>query len=108
MKAHLGASPYAMWTFRTGDLRDFTMEWTAGWTEAPVAVVDSVRDTQAYTIGQRDWCTATVRWILGGHILVLTPSISVASAWCSWETRVLLTAEDEPGSWSCAASPQEA
>ncbi|GAA3299100.1 hypothetical protein GCM10020295_36420 [Streptomyces cinereospinus] len=94
MQAHLGRSPYEMSTFRTGDLQRLAQEWLAGWTEPPVAVLDSVRDIQTYKVAENEWCTATVRWILGGLALVLTPSFAVASAWSSWETRVLFTPQD--------------
>ncbi|UIX32041.1 hypothetical protein [Streptomyces sp. GQFP] len=94
MQAHLGRSPCEMSTFRTGDLQRLAQEWLAGWTEPSVAVLDSVRDIQTYKFAENEWCTATVRWILGGPALVLTPSFAVASAWSSWETRVLFTPQD--------------
>ncbi|MFC4464650.1 hypothetical protein ACFPH6_08785 [Streptomyces xiangluensis] len=60
------------------------------WMEPPVAVLDSIKDVNAYKIGEHEWCTATVRWILGGRAL-LQGGTYLVTAGCSWETRVLFS-----------------
>lgn len=60
------------------------------WMEPPVAVLDSIKDVDGYKIGEQEWCTATVRWILGGRAL-LQGGTYLVTAGCSWEARVLFS-----------------
>ncbi|WP_432177018.1 PIN domain-containing protein [Streptomyces sp. Tue6028] len=58
---------------------------------ATTAVFDEVDSMQTYRIGDQEWCTAVVRWNLGGS--VITDTSASGSAWggCSWTTSVLFT-----------------
>lgn len=47
-----------------------------------------VRDIEAYKIGEHEWCTTTVRWLVGGQ--TVTPG-GFRAVGAAWETRVLLT-----------------
>ncbi|MGM9337556.1 PIN domain-containing protein [Streptomyces murinus] len=60
------------------------------WMEQPAAVLDSIKDVDAYKIGDHEWCTASVRWILAGRAL-LQGGTHLVTAGCSWETRVLFS-----------------
>lgn len=60
------------------------------WMEPPLAVLDSIKDLDAYKIGEHEWCTATVRWNLGGRAL-LQGGTYLVTAGCSWESRVLFS-----------------
>ncbi|MGW2100391.1 PIN domain-containing protein [Streptomyces olivaceoviridis] len=76
-------------TIATGTLgRETELGQATVWMETPTAVLDSVKDVDAYKIGEQEWCTATVRWILGGRAL-LQGGTYLVTAGCSWETRVL-------------------
>ncbi|MFE1882047.1 hypothetical protein [Streptomyces diastatochromogenes] len=61
-----------------------------GWMATPTALFDSVRNVEAYRIGEHVWCTATARWLLGGLALLHNPS-GAAAVGCAWETRVLVS-----------------
>ncbi|MEU9575103.1 PIN domain-containing protein [Streptomyces massasporeus] len=67
------------------------------WTEPPAVVPASVQDINAYKIGEHEWCTATVRWNLGGRAL-LQGGAYLVTAGCSWKARVLfsLSAGSDP------------
>ncbi|WP_406730669.1 PIN domain-containing protein [Streptomyces sp. NBC_01794] len=54
----------------------------------------SVSDAAMYRIGDREWCTATVEWLVGG--LAVVENLSRASATgFSWTTVVLFTPDPE-------------
>ncbi|RPE39004.1 PIN domain-containing protein [Streptomyces sp. Ag109_O5-1] len=61
-----------------------------GWQTHQVAL-GGVNNIQTYHIGDHAWCTAIVRWNLGGA--VLTSARPELTAWgaCSWTTSVLFT-----------------
>ncbi|WP_329228905.1 PIN domain-containing protein [Streptomyces canus] len=61
-----------------------------GWLRTPTTLFDSVRDVEAYSIGDHVWCTATARWLLGGPALLRAQHDGVAVG-CAWETRVLVS-----------------
>ncbi|MFD5015381.1 PIN domain-containing protein [Streptomyces chartreusis] len=57
------------------------------------AVFDAVESMQSYRIGDEEWCTAVVRWTLGG-VVVTEAQPGAAWAGCSWTTAVLFTLDD--------------
>ncbi|MGW2463920.1 PIN domain-containing protein [Streptomyces sp. NPDC001761] len=78
-------------TIATGALgRETELGQVTVWMETPVAVLDSVKDVDAYKIGEHEWCTATVRWVLGGRAL-LHGGTYLVTAGCAWESRVLFS-----------------
>lgn len=78
-------------TIASGTLgRETELGQVTVWMEPPAAVLDSIKDVSAYKIGEHAWCTATVRWILGGRAL-LQGGTYLVTAGCSWETRVLFS-----------------
>ncbi|MDH6189140.1 hypothetical protein M2168_002172 [Streptomyces sp. CZ24] len=58
------------------------------WLPAPQVVFNSVRDIRAFGIGDHVWCTARVRWIVGGYAFDEIRN-TVTPAACAWETLVL-------------------
>jgi hypothetical protein len=57
----------------------------------------SVRDVRTYRIGEHEWCTAVVRWDLGGTAVVNSPTARIAPAGCSWTTSVIFRPDpDDP------------
>ncbi|AEM80999.1 hypothetical protein Strvi_1246 [Streptomyces violaceusniger Tu 4113] len=63
---------------------------------SPVSVLGSFRDVDAYRMGEHEWCTATVRWVIYGTATIIAP-IGLAPAGCAWETRVLFNpSSDDP------------
>lgn len=78
-------------TIASGTLgRETELGQVETWMEPPAAVLDSIKDVSAYKIGEHEWCTATVRWALGGRALLQSRAYFV-TAGCSWEARVLFT-----------------
>jgi hypothetical protein len=55
----------------------------------------SVRDVRTYRIGEHEWCTAVVRWDLGGTAVVTSPTARIAPAGCSWTTSVIFRPDPE-------------
>ncbi|GAA3144670.1 hypothetical protein GCM10010449_74970 [Streptomyces rectiviolaceus] len=49
----------------------------------------SIGEIDAYRIGEHEWCTATVRWLLAG-IGLTEAGTHLVSAGCGWESRVLI------------------
>lgn len=62
-----------------------------GWTTTKAAL-SAVDNMQAYRIGDQTWCTATVRWHLGGIVIDRARLSDAIVAACSWTTTVLFTA----------------
>ncbi|MGC0334880.1 hypothetical protein RKD23_007957 [Streptomyces sp. SAI-170] len=57
----------------------------------------SVRDVRTYRIGEHEWCTAVVRWDLGGTAVINSPTAHLAPAGCSWTTSVIFRPDpDDP------------
>ncbi|MBG7704788.1 DUF4935 domain-containing protein [Streptomyces sp. MC1] len=57
----------------------------------------SVQDVRTYRIGEHEWCTAVVRWDLGGSAFVKTSASPLASAGCAWTTSVIFKPDpDDP------------
>jgi len=78
-------------TIASGTLgRETELGQATVWMEPPAALLDSIKDVSAYKIGEHEWCTATVRWTLGGRAL-LKGGTYLVTAGCSWETRVLFS-----------------
>ncbi|MFI1408730.1 PIN domain-containing protein [Streptomyces sp. NPDC020707] len=66
-----------------------------GWMTV-MAQFEAIESIQTYRIGNREWCTAVVRWMLSG--VVPGPARKAAWAACSWTTAVLFTLESQkPG-----------
>ncbi|MGV9251372.1 PIN domain-containing protein [Streptomyces sp. NPDC003697] len=61
-----------------------------GWLIRPTALFDSMREVKAYRIGDHVWCTATVRWFLGGPAFIHIHN-RAAPVGCAWDTRVLVS-----------------
>ncbi|MEU6381919.1 PIN domain-containing protein, partial [Streptomyces sp. NPDC046909] len=54
----------------------------------------SVSDAATYRIGDREWCTATVEWLVGGLAVIESPSGACATGF-SWTTAVLFASDGE-------------
>ncbi|MFJ6901912.1 PIN domain-containing protein [Streptomyces hokutonensis] len=67
-----------------------------GWLGA-TPTLDSVEEVKTYRIGEHEWCTAVVRWHIGGTAFINAEEPSVASAGCAWTTSILFTPNaDDP------------
>ncbi|HEY9326709.1 MAG TPA: PIN domain-containing protein [Streptomyces sp.] len=82
-RGSLGSGPYRIWADK--------------WLAAPAAVMDSMSDAQAFKIGEHVWCTVNVRWLLSGLAFPDRDNRDLlAFASCWWDTRLLLSVQDEP------------
>ncbi|MDW8803692.1 hypothetical protein P1P68_02430 [Streptomyces scabiei] len=90
-KKRLGNDAAFACTTSVGDLgQEVTVASALGWLTAR-AVMNSVEEVQSYRIGEHVWCTAVVRWHVGGMAFVSAAEPSVGAVGCSWTTSVLFT-----------------
>ncbi|MFI1739521.1 PIN domain-containing protein [Streptomyces sioyaensis] len=88
------AAPFRC-TISLGSLGETHLATVLQWMNEPRAIVDSVKDIEAFRIGQQEWCTATTRWFLWGSAIT-RGATHLVSAGCAWEARVLFSLS--PGS----------
>ncbi|GJF30289.1 hypothetical protein KNE206_29890 [Kitasatospora sp. NE20-6] len=99
------AAPARTWVgnsvngFLTGLATDYTpVRWNT-WISAPNAIVRRVQDVSGHKIGDEEWYTATVDWILVGFatlpttITTAAPTAagSAAQIACQWRTKLLFS-----------------
>ncbi|MEU9875298.1 PIN domain-containing protein [Streptomyces phaeochromogenes] len=84
-------------TTSVGDVgQEVAVSSAFGWLDARPTLA-SVEEVKTYRIGEHEWCTAVVRWHIGGMAFISGEDPSLGSAGCAWTTSVLFTPNaDDP------------
>lgn len=94
-RKRLGEDGAFVCTTSVGELQQEVAVTSAfGWLAAK-ATVHCIDKVQTYRIGEHEWCTAVVRWHIGGMAFVAEQEPALGAVGCSWTTSVLFTPDVE-------------